>query len=51
MSFIKVYKKDSIKQERALAYLVHNFSKMKDVVDACKLFKLNDINVDETINK
>ena len=46
ISNLKAYKKDSIIQETALAYLVHNFPQMKDVVNACKLFNQIDINGD-----
>ena len=48
---LKSYKKDSIIQETALAYLVHNFPQMKDVVNACKLFNQIDVNGDGKINK
>ena len=48
---LKVYKRDSIIQETALAYLVHNFPQMKDVVNACKLFNQIDVNGDGKINK
>ena len=48
---LKAYKRDSIIQETALAYLVHNFPQMKDVVNACKLFNQIDINGDGKINK
>ena len=48
---LKVYKRDSIIQETALAYLVHNFPQMKDVVNACKLFNQVDVNGDGKINK
>ena len=48
---LKAYKKDSIIQETALAYLVHNFPQMKDVVNACKLFNQIDVNGDGKINK
>jgi calcium-dependent protein kinase len=48
---LKSYKRDSIIQETALAYLVHNFPQMKDVVNACKLFNQIDINGDGKINK
>ena len=48
---LKTYKRDSIIQETALAYLVHNFPQMKDVVNACKLFNQIDINGDGKINK
>jgi calcium-dependent protein kinase len=48
---LKSYKRDSIIQETALAYLVHNFPQMKDVVNACKLFNQIDVNGDGKINK
>ena len=48
---LKVYKRDSIIQETALAYLVHNFPQMKDVVNACKLFNQMDVDGDGKINK
>ena len=48
---LKVYKRDSIIQETALAYLVHNFPQMKDVINACKLFNQIDVNGDGKINK
>ena len=48
---LKNYKRVSIIQETALAYLVHNFSQMKDVVNACKLFNQIDVNGDGKINK
>ena len=48
---LKTYRRDSIIQETALAYLVHNFPQMKDVVNACKLFNQIDINGDGKINK
>jgi calcium-dependent protein kinase len=48
---LKAYKRDSIIQETALAYLVHNFPQMKDVINACKLFNQIDVNGDGKINK
>ncbi len=48
---LKTYRRDSIIQETALAYLVHNFPQMKDVVNACKLFNQIDVNGDGKINK
>ena len=48
---LKKYKKNSIIQETALAYLVHNFPQMKDVVNACKLFNQIDVNGDGKINQ
>ena len=47
----KSYTRDSVIQETALAYLVHNFPQMKDVVNACKLFNQIDVNGDGKINK
>ena len=34
-----------------MAYLVHNFPQMKDVINACKLFNQIDVNGDGKINK
>ena len=48
---LKKYKRISIIQETALAYLVHNFPQMKDVINACKLFNQIDINQDGKINE
>ena len=48
---LKAYKRDSIIQETALAYLVHNFPQMKDVINACKLFNQMDISGDGKITK
>ena len=48
---LKKYKKNSIIQETALAYLVHNFPQMKDVINACKLFNQIDINGDGKITE
>ena len=48
---LKAYHRDSIIQKTALAYLVHNFPQMKDVVNACKLFNQIDVNGDGKINK
>ena len=42
MDNLKNYKSDSIIQETALAYLVHNFPQINDVVNACKLFNMLD---------
>ena len=47
---LKKYKKNSILQETALAFLVHNFPQMKDVVNACKLFNQIDLNGDGKIS-
>jgi calcium-dependent protein kinase len=46
---LKKYKKNSILQETALAFLVHNFPQMKDVINACKLFNQIDLNGDGKI--
>ena len=51
LSNLKSYKRESIIQETALAYLVHNFPQMRDVVNACKLFNQIDINGDGKITK
>jgi calcium-dependent protein kinase len=51
ISNLKSYKRDSIIQETALAYLVHNFPQMPDVINACKLFNQIDVNGDGKINK
>ena len=41
---LKSYKTTSIIQETALAYLVHNYPDLEEVVNACKLFGKIDIN-------
>ena len=48
---LKSYKRDSIIQEVALAYLVHNFPQMKEVITANKLFHQLDSDEDGKINK
>ena len=48
---LKNYKRQSIIQETALAYLVHNFPQMKDVINACKLFNQIDVNGDGKITE
>jgi calcium-dependent protein kinase len=48
---LKSYKRTSIIQETALAYLVHHFSQIKDVVNSCKLFNQIDKSGDGKINK
>ena len=48
---LKAYKRNSVIQETALAYLVHNFPQMKDVINACKLFNQIDINGDGKISE
>ena len=51
ISNLKQYKRSSIIQETALAYLVHNFPQIKDVVNACKLFNQIDKSGDGKITK
>ena len=51
MDNLKNYKSDSIIQETALAYLVHNFPQINDVVNACKLFNILDSNNDGKITR
>ena len=41
---IKHYKRKSILQETTIAYLVHNFPEMEEIVEACKLFNKIDLN-------
>ena len=48
---IKKYKKGSIIQQIALAYLVHNFPQIKDVVNSCKIFNQINFNQDGKIVK
>ena len=48
---LKNYKRTSIIQEIALAYLVHHFPQIKDVVNACKLFNQVDRSGDGKISK
>ena len=48
---LKSYKRTSIIQETALAYLVHHFPQIKDVVNSCKLFNQIDKSGDGKINK
>ena len=48
---LKKYKRKSILQEMALAYLVHQFPRIKDVINACKLFNQIDKNEDGKISK
>ena len=45
------YKRESALQETALAFLVHNFPQIPDVINACKLFNQIDIDDDGKINK
>ena len=48
---LKAYKRTSVIQETALAYLVHQFPHIKDVVNACKLFNQIDHSQDGKISK
>jgi len=48
---IKAYKRDSAIQETALAFLVHNYPQIPDVINACKLFNQIDVDDDGRINK
>ena len=48
---LKNYKRTSIIQETALAYLVHQFPRIKDVINACKLFNQIDNNGDGKITE
>jgi len=48
---LKAYKRTSIIQETALAYLVHHFPQIKDVVNSCKLFNQIDKSGDGKITK
>jgi calcium-dependent protein kinase len=48
---LKRYKRTSIIQETALAYLVRHFTQIKDVVNACKLFNQIDHSQDGKITK
>ena len=48
---LKSYKRTSIIQETALAYLVHHFPRIKDVVNSCKLFNQMDKSGDGKISK
>ena len=48
---LKKYKRTSIIQETALAYLVHQFPRIKDVINACKLFNQIDKSGDGKISK
>ena len=51
ISNLKLYKRTSVIQETALAYLVHNFPQFKDVINACKLFNQIDKSGDGKITK
>ena len=44
VSNLRLYKRKSILQETTIAYLVHNFPEMEEIVDACKLFNKIDLN-------
>ncbi len=48
---LKSYRRTSVIQETALAYLVHHFPHIKDVVNACKLFNKFDHSGDGKITK
>ena len=48
---LKKYKRTSIIQETALAYLVHHFPQVKDVINSCKLFNQMDKSGDGKITK
>jgi calcium-dependent protein kinase len=48
---LKSYRRTSVIQETALAYLVHQFPQIKDVVNACKLFNQIDHSLDGKITK
>ena len=48
---LKSYHRTSVIQETALAYLVHHFPHIKDVVNACKLFNQIDHSGDGKIMK
>ena len=48
---LKKYKRTSLIQETALAYLVRHFPHIKDVVNACKLFNQIDHDEDGKITK
>jgi calcium-dependent protein kinase len=48
---LKTYRRTSVIQETALAYLVHHFPQIKDVVNSCKLFNQIDNNGDGKISK
>ena len=51
ISNLKRYKRTSVIQETALAYLVRHFPHIKDVVNACKLFNQIDHSADGKITK
>ena len=48
---LKTFRRTSIIQETALAYLVHHFPQIKDVINSCKLFNQIDTSGDGRISK
>ena len=48
---LKNYKRESVIQETALAYIIHNFPQYKDVINACKLFNQIDSSGDGKITR
>ena len=48
---LKKYKRESVIQETALAYIIHNFPQYKDVINACKLFNQIDTSGDGKITQ
>ena len=48
---LKKYRRTSILQETALAYLVHNFPQIRDIINSCKLFNQIDKSGDGKITK
>jgi len=48
---LKNYKRNSIIQETALSYLIHNFSENFEIIEACKLFSLFDSDNDGKISE
>ena len=48
---LKNYRRTSVIQETALAYLVHHFPQVKDVINSCKLFNQMDKSGDGKITK
>ena len=48
---LKRYRRTSVIQETALAYLVHHFPQIKDVINSCKLFNQIDKSGDGKISK
>ena len=48
---LKNYQNQTVIQKTALAYLVHNFPNLRDIINACKLFNQIDTNCDGKINK